>query len=303
MDIANRFSGCILCGAIGDAYGSSYENNSIPFLNKQDIFYPFGKPKKNTTKWQITDDTQLTLATCEAMTETKSFRIENFADKYLCYFKKGKLSGIGSSTLKALKELEAGGHWSQVGRRGEFAAGNGAAMRIAPLAFSETTTKSQIRELTVLTHNNDEAYTGALCVWYAIRSIINGTWTGKENLIEIIIHKIPDTKLRDRLEEIKNIKDLSLIGNLGNNGYVVNSIPLAIAAANNVLDIGIEKMFRDIIDIGGDTDTNASIAGQIAGTLIGKNKIPDPLIYKLKRLDRYSWIQETIKKFINNQKL
>ncbi len=64
-----RFEGCILCGAIGDAYGSAYENQN----KKEDpkLYYPFGNPQKKPPEWQITDDTQLTLATCEVMIENK----------------------------------------------------------------------------------------------------------------------------------------------------------------------------------------------------------------------------------------
>ena len=45
------------------------------------------------------------------------------------------MRSLGSSTLKALRDLAAGAHWELAGARGEYAAGTGAAMRIAPLAF------------------------------------------------------------------------------------------------------------------------------------------------------------------------
>jgi ADP-ribosylglycohydrolase len=94
----------------------------------------------------------------------------------------------------------------------------------------------------------------------------------KNNLFDIIIPEIPDTNVKDRLIEINskgNQCSISEISKLGNNGYVVNSVPFAIFCATKILDLGLEKMFQEIIDSGGDTDTNASIAGQIAGTLIG----------------------------------
>jgi len=191
--------------------------------------------------------------------------------------------------------LEAGAHWSLVGRKGEYAAGNGAAMRIAPLAFIKDITREQIREICFLTHRNDEAYVGALSVVIAIQSILDGTWSGKENLIEIIIESIPDTRIRDRFIDINKIgNNLKEIGQLGNNGYVVNSIPLALAFANQASKIGIENMYNLLIKIGGDTDTNCSIAGQIVGTLMRKDNIPISLIDKLKKLNEYNWISSTI---------
>ena len=299
MKISERFEGCIICGAIGDAYGSAYENLDEP--GDETTFYLFGKPEKEIPQWRITDDTQLTLATCETIIENKEFRTDAFAKKYLDYFKQRKITGIGASTLKALKELEVGGHWSLVGRKGEYAAGNGAAMRIAPTAFVDKITREKIREISIITHNNDEAYVGALTVTLAIQAVLNEKWTGKENLIELLIDEIPGTRLRDRLIEIKNIDSLEEVGEKGNNGYVVNSVPLAIAAANKVTDIGIEQMFKQLIQIGGDTDTNSSIAGQIAGTLIGRKGIPESLMDKLIELEEFEWIEKTINDLIKKE--
>lgn len=294
MNIADRFEGCIICGAIGDAWGSGYEN--IILKKEEKIFYLFGKTPQKEPKWQITDDTQLTLATCEAICSKGKVSPENIASTLLKYFKEKKITGIGASTLKAFRELELGGHWSLVGRKGEYAAGNGAAMRIAPLAFCKGLSEKEIYEICSITHQNDDAYVGALSVLISIREILNENWTGKENLFQIIIEQIPDTRLKDRLIEIDKIKHKSLleIGNLGNNGYVVNSIPLAIAAAYKAPIIGIESMFETIIKIGGDTDTNASIAGQIIGTLVGIEKIPLHLKEKLQSLKSYPWIKNTI---------
>jgi len=295
MTKAERFEGCIIGGAIGDAWGSGFENQ---FEEEDDTFYLLDNPYVKMPIWGITDDTQLTVATIEAMIEDENFKPESIANQFLKYYKQRKLRGIGASTLKALKELDFGGHWSQVGRKGEYAAGNGAAMRIAPIAFKEELTNSEIRDICIMTHNNDEAYIGARSVIIAIRETLNGNWNGKTNLIEKVIEQIPDTRVRDRLIEIKNIESLEEIGEKGNDGYVVNSVPLAIAAANKVSQIGIEEMYSRLIKIGGDTDTNCSIAGQIAGTLIARKGIPDNLIDKLKELNEYDWITKTINELI-----
>jgi ADP-ribosylglycohydrolase len=299
MILAERFKGCIIGGAIGDAFGSGYEN--IP-NERDDIFYPFGKPEKAEPKWQITDDTQLTLATIEAMCKSDFLKPETLAKHFLKKYKEKKLRGLGASTLKALRELYFGGHWSQVGRRGEYAAGNGAAMRIAPLAFNIKISNSQIRDFCSITHNNDEAYIGAMCIIIAIREILFENWKGHSNLIPLIINKIPDTLVRDRLIEIKDIENLKTIGELGNSGYVVDSIPLAIAAANQVKRIGIEKMYLNLIDIGGDTDTNCSMAGQIAGALVKQKGIPTRLIDKLSCLKEYDSIVQTTNNLIEKYK-
>lgn len=299
MKIIERFQGCILAGAIGDAYGSSYENVSTN--HDEATFYPFGAPPPKIPNWQITDDTQLTLATIQAMIEDPTAHPKTIADHFLKLFQQRKLKGVGASTLKALRELNMGGHWGLVGRKGEFAAGNGAAMRVAPLAFRKNISDRNLRDICYITHQNEEAYIGAKCVVLSLRAILNESWEGDSNLIEIIIDQIPDTRVRDRLILIKDLKDLSAIGKMGNDGYVVNSIPLAIAAANQIKNIGLEKMFSTLIEIGGDTDTNCSIAGQIAGTLIGVDNIPTKLLQKISELSEFDWILNTMDDFVINE--
>nr|WP_247672603.1 ADP-ribosylglycohydrolase family protein [Aquimarina sp. MMG016] len=88
---------------------------------------------------------------------------------------------------------------------------------------------------------------------------------------------------------------------MGNDGYVVNSVPLAIAVANKIQEIGIEEMYSQLIKIGGDTDSNCTIAGQIAGSLIGRKGIPEKLINKLSHLNEYDWIEMTIKSLIKKE--
>jgi ADP-ribosyl-[dinitrogen reductase] hydrolase len=301
---AEKFRGCIIGGAIGDAFGSAYENQNNQKKDNNETFYLFSKPleiDKKINNWQITDDTQLTLATVEAMIIDKEIKPEILANTFLKYYKQRILKGLGASTLKALRELEVGGHWALVGRKGEYAAGNGAAMRIAPLAFEENLTKRKLRDICSITHQNDEAYVGALCIIYSIKAILNKNWLGKKNLMELIIPQIPDTRIRDRLIEIKDIKNIKEIGKLGNDGYVVNSVPLAIAAANQISQKGIEEIFNELIEIGGDTDTNCSMTGQIIGCLIGVEEIPINLQERLIKLHEYNWINQTIEEYITKQ--
>ncbi|MBB4805563.1 ADP-ribosylglycohydrolase [Chryseobacterium defluvii] len=289
----DKFEACIIGGAIGDAWGSSYENEVS--TDDSQIYY-WGKKKTKLRKWQITDDTQLTLATCEILS-AESFDPQKLLKKFSEYYRNHKLIGVGAATLKAILDNDAGFHWTQTGRAGEFAAGNGPAMRIAPFAFFPGITRENIFDACKITHRNDEAFAGALAVYLSIKAVLNGKWDGNNNLFDIIIPEIPDTSVRDRLIDISRYHSTTAIADiakLGNNGYVVNSVPFAIYCSTRIIDLGIEKMFQEIINSGGDTDTNASIAGQIAGTLIGLKKIPHELLIKLKNLEEYSWMKQII---------
>ncbi|WP_212004612.1 ADP-ribosylglycohydrolase family protein [Chitinophaga sp. HK235] len=290
----DRFKACILAGAIGDAWGSSYENE--PLARSATTYY-WTAPREPERVWAITDDTQLSLASCEAMQQPGVPTADALAACMLRFFRERRLTGIGASTLKALQELAVGGHWSQVGRTGEYAAGNGAAMRIAPYAFHPLCSREIVRDLCRITHRNDEAYTGALAVVLAIRAVLSGDWNGQHSLFTLLIPQLPDTNLRDRLIQINEMGSgitITDVARLGTNGYVVNSVPLALFAASRVLETGMEGMLMEIINAGGDTDTNASIAGQVAGALVGTAGIPASLLHKLKTLPDYSWIRQVV---------
>lgn len=135
----------------------------------------------------------------------------------------------------------------------------------------------------------------------SIQEILKENWNGENNLIHLVIPQLPDTNIRDRLIVIQDIENLKEVSKFGNSGYVVDSVPLALAAANQILEIGMEQMYWELIEIGGDTDTNYSIAGQIAGTLLGKERIPRELLQKLSELEECFWIESSILNFIHHR--
>lgn len=58
----------------------------------------------------------------------------------------------------------------------------------------------------------------------------------------------------------------------------------------------LEQVLEQVISCDGDTDTNASIAGQIAGALLGPEKIPGHLKNRLAEMPEYGQIINTIRK-------
>jgi ADP-ribosylglycohydrolase len=276
----DKIVGCIIGGAIGDALGLPYEGEKEPKI----------KPVRFL---EISDDTQMTLATCEAISRTRQIDPSQIAKTFADWFIKKKISYVGASTYKALQELSFGGHWALVGRKGEMSAGNGAAMRIAPLAFclnpDEERGKLLIRDVSRITHHNEEAYIGALAIVIAIYAAYKGYWLGEPTLIKYVMEKLPDSSVRDRLIEVSKLeKKLSLKAvseKFGCSGYVVETVPLVLYAAEQISYIGFEALLNNLIELGGDTDTNSSIFGQILGTFLGYKNLPEFLISSLPDID------------------
>ncbi|HAS39880.1 MAG TPA: hypothetical protein DCS93_05345 [Microscillaceae bacterium] len=286
----NRLLGCFIGGMIGDAVGAIFENNVPDNQGAIILTHPY---------WQTTDDTQLTLATLESIVEHQGVFPEKIAQRFLEWFQQKRLVGLGSATLQALQGLQVGGHWALVGRSGEFAAGNGAAMRIAPLAFvlDPIWDRVLIKDVCNITHKNDEAYVGALAVLLAIHFISADLWTDNDALWDYLIQELPDTKTRDALKLAKQFPAMSIelfAANFGNSGYVVETVLLALFAASKVKDLGFEAMLQAIIRAGGDTDTIASIAGQVAGTWLGLDGLPEKLLVKAKKMKEYGMFEKLL---------
>lgn len=275
-----RITGCLLGGALGDSVGSCFEGS--PPLSSFTI----------PDELRVTDDTQLTIATCESIVGDAGISPESIARHFLRWFRERRIVGIGSSTLKSLTELDAGGHWAMVGASGERSAGNGAAMRIAPLAFfldpDIDAERQTIRDVCRITHRNDEAYIGGLALLRSIRHTFAG---GRLNwdLITLLISNLPDSHVRDRLRIIQDscptINEYSQ--RFASSGYVVDSVPLALLAAIQSTDIlaTIEQLVR----CGGDTDTIASMFGQLFGAAYGAERLP---METIDRIDAVNLVRE-----------
>lgn len=172
-------------GAVGDAWGGPYEGLAACSSR---TFPAVGS---------LSDDTLLTAATCEAIVEGRGrVRPDLVAARLCAWFDDGRLRGLGSSTLKALRDLSAGAHWALAGARGEFAAGSGSAMRAAPLAFvldpAASTDRQTIRDISRITHHSDEAYAGALAMIAAIQ-IVARRRSVPPGLLHQVQELLPDT--------------------------------------------------------------------------------------------------------------
>jgi ADP-ribosylglycohydrolase len=256
----------------------------------------------------LSDDTQLTLATCEAITSCGgSVDPAAIAERFAHWHRASRITGMGSNTLKALTELVAGGHWALVGGKGERAASNGSAMRAAPLAFcldpNDETARRTIRDVSRITHHNEEAYSGALAVVAAVRAAAGGLWDDSNDLLRLVIDVLPDTQVRDRLvgmtevEKDTPLRDIAL--RFGSSGFVAESVPLALCGASRIRSYDFKTVLIDLISCGGDTDTIASIAGQVAGALIGRGRLPDEMIARIPDLDEVETVARGFAESLN----
>lgn len=274
-----------LAGAIGDAVGVFAEGSDSSSLPAADA------------PLHITDDTQLTLATLESIVEHREVNPEKIAERFTHWYRQRRFTGLGSSTLKALRELDAGGHWATVGAVGERAAGNGTGMRIAPLAFlldpDDDISRRTIRDVCRITHRHDEAYIGALAIIRAIRFALQNRNLSAE-LFDLLSDHLPDSVVRDRVRIIRSesISPRDYAERFSSFGYVADSVPLAILAAVRFSDF--DSLLTELVTLGGDADSNASMACQILGAAQGLEALPAAWLTRIVEADQ---IEQTVRDF------
>lgn len=282
---SDRFRGCLLGLAVGDAVGTSVEfcpRGSFVPVTDMTGGGPFGlKPG------QWTDDTSMALCLAESLIEKQGFDVRDQMDRYVRWYRDGHLSStgecfdIGNTTAGALRGFERTGDPFS-GSIDPQSAGNGSIMRLAPVPmFYHPDAEQAVHyaaESSRTTHGAPECVDAC-------------------RLFALLLVKALDGKSKDEIlfgrENIMLLHDLSpkihgiACGGYGNkseqeirgSGYVVESLEAALWCFHRT------DNFRDAIlkavNLGDDADTTAAVCGQIAGAYYGESGIPAEWMAKL----------------------
>jgi len=85
MNSLERITGSILGGAIGDALAGPYEGATRPVTIDHQL------------EWRLSDDTQLTLATCEAISNSHHVDPAIISSTFVQWYRNSLLTGLGAS--------------------------------------------------------------------------------------------------------------------------------------------------------------------------------------------------------------
>jgi ADP-ribosylglycohydrolase len=240
-----------MMGAIaGDVVGSVYEARPI----KQKEFPLFSR---NST---FTDDTVLTVAVADALLTDG-----DYARAYQEYFARHPGRGYGASFADwAVSRLAI--------PYGSY--GNGAAMRVSPVAWAKGTLESvrdEARRSAAVTHDHPEGLKGAMATAAAI-------FLARKGEDKIAIRRYLSESFGYALD-----RNLDAI----RPGYSFDvscqgSVPESIICFLESVDY--EDALRNAVSLGGDADTMACIAGAIAEAFYGG--VPDEIAARTRaRLD------------------
>lgn len=105
ISVEDRIVGCFLGGALGDAWGGPFEGAASPVR--------FEIPARPV----LSDDTQLTLATCESILERGCVDPENIASHFVRWFREGRIPGY---RIKHSKSNAGSRCWRALGASGKL---------------------------------------------------------------------------------------------------------------------------------------------------------------------------------------
>ena len=241
----------MLGAIIGDIAGSVYEFGGI----KTKDFPLFGD--HGGQKCRFTDDSAMTLAAAGALLETAAEGSDLSANAVSWMQRVGRRypnAGYGGTFIRWLFSDEPKPYNSY---------GNGAAMRVSPAAWAAGSLEEALKfsdAVTAVTHDHPEGMKGARAVTACIFLARMGE-SKAANRDHVREHYYP---LNRTLAEIRP-------------GYrfevsCQRSVPEAIQAFLEAESF--EDALRNAVSLGGDSDTQAAIAGSIAGPFFG---IPETL--------------------------
>lgn len=228
-----------------------------------------------------TDDTKMALALAESIVEAHDFDPGQAAKRYLDWYKSGDLRGIGNITRQSLENLKEGASWQNSGIQADWAAGNGTAMRVAPIGLLNSNSIDDLwrdaADDAMITHNNHEAKNGSFAVAFAVSRMAKGH-IDPGNLIPETLNLLHPSDVLLRLELAQKLAEQgstpqTALSDLGTSGYVVETVASAFYCFITSPD-SYETAVYNAIRGGNDTDTTAAITGALSGTYLGLEGIP-----------------------------
>lgn len=237
-----------MLGAIaGDIIGSPYESHHTK-LDDFELFCPQSR---------FTDDTVMTVAIANAVISGKGYEemMREYGKRYPNW-------GYGPNFNLWLGDPE---------KRQGISAGNGAAMRVSSIGYAFNSLREvldEARKSSIPSHNHPDAVIGTQAVASSI--FLARIGAGKDQIRNFVSDRF-GYKLDETIESIKlwYRADCSCKG----------SVPQAIIAF--LESTGFEDAIRKAVSLGGDSDTQACIAGGIAEAFYGG--VPDGIRNEIRK--------------------
>ncbi|KIS41536.1 ADP-ribosylglycohydrolase family protein [Kosakonia radicincitans] len=280
-ELLERYQGCLLGLATGDAVGTAVE------FSAKDSFPPItdmvGGGPFHLQAGQWTDDTSMALCLAESLIARQGFDAKDQMNRYMNWWQWGYLSAtghcfdIGTTVAGALQKYANDGD-PFAGSSHPKTAGNGSLMRLAPVVLWYFPDELLALEYAEASSRTTHAAPEALACCRLFAQMLMNALSGKSKRETLTaIPQLPEQENLRRIAEGRYLKKTR--AEIFGTGYCVQSLEAALWC------FAQGKNFKETIllatNLGDDADTTAAIAGQLAGAYYGVNGIPQQWQEKL----------------------
>jgi ADP-ribosyl-[dinitrogen reductase] hydrolase len=267
--VAERALAAFLGFAVGDALGATVE-----FMTKAEIVARYGEHKKivgggwlRLKPGQVTDDTELTLALGRSLVRRSGFDAQDICEEFATWLKADPID-VGNTCRRGIRRYITQGTISGTFSEGD--AGNGAAMRVLPIALATLGHPIEAEAWTLaqchITHHHPLSDEASRTLVHMLQALLAGQdKDALRNMAEAMQRRCP--ALAFEPYEGKS------------SAYVVETL-------QTVLNFYFgTKSFAECliatVNQGGDADTTGAIAGMLAGATYGLAAIPREWLNRL----------------------
>ncbi|WP_420623379.1 ADP-ribosylglycohydrolase family protein [Candidatus Poriferisodalis sp.] len=298
----DRFRGCLLGLAAGDALGTTLEFKNPGSFEPIDDMVGGGPFRLMPGQW--TDDTSMALCLATSLVEGDGFDPADQMQRYVRWWREGYLSctgdcfDIGVTVSRALSRfVQHGGPYA--GSSDPMSAGNGSLMRLAPVpmhyAGDAKEAISMAADSSRVTHQAREAVDAGR--YFA--GLLVGALQGADKQTLLTAGYCPVERLWERdplAEKIALVAGGSFKDreppNIKGTGYVVDALEAALWAFHR--SDGFREGALLAVNLGDDADTTGAIYGQIAGAHYGAEAIPATWRAKLAMLEEITSLADRL---------
>ena len=280
---------------VGDALGVPFEFKRRDTFTATDMT-GYGTYNQPPGTWS--DDSSMTLATLESIGRRGAIDPADIMGNFAAWLIHGvftpydEVFDVGGATRKAIQRYSRGIAPLHCGGKSVMDNGNGALMRILPVALVPHT-GADVKRVGQLTHAHEISQTACRLYCYAVDKygLIPDMKAAIRDLGRLaVVHYSTDFNRLVRLEDLSRDE-------IKSTGYVVDTLEAALWCVLKT------DSYRDCVltavNLGGDTDTVAAVAGGLAGIAYGcggAQGIPDEWIAQIPRRE---WIGELCGKLEN----
>jgi len=271
LSLQDRALAAFLGFAIGDALGATVE-----FMTKGEIAAKYGTHRNmigggwlRLKAGRVTDDTEMAFALARSLARTGGLDVRDACEEFAAWLKTGPID-VGNTCRRGIRRYITQG--TVEGTFFEGDAGNGAAMRILPVALATIGRPAEAAQWSLsqcrITHHHPLSDDASLALVQMLHGLLVG---GDKRAARVVADALIGRHHVFRFEPYSG----------QSSGYIVDTMQTVLHFYFNT------DSFADCVvqtvNQGGDADTTGALAAMLAGATYGTAAIPAAWVGKLDR--------------------